>query len=136
MIVGDGVRATDVDKVSQALTAAGAVLQVIGPRGGTIGGVEIHHTFHTCDSVMFDALVVDPSAALALAEERKVAVMVQEAYRHHKAVGALGDGAQVLDEAGVLPDAPGVVVGPSAAKAFTSALVTAVGWHRHWDRVV
>lgn len=83
MIVGDGVKPASVNKVAQPLTAAGAVLQVIGPRGGFIGSVEIHHTFHTCDSVMFDALVVDPSAANALELDRKVAVMLQEACRHH-----------------------------------------------------
>ncbi len=136
LVVGDGVKPANVDKVSQALTAAGAVLQVIGPRGGFIGAVEIHHTFHTCDSVMFDALVVDPSATAALGQERKVAVMVQEAYRHHKAIGAIGAGAQVLEEAGVLADAPGVVVAPTAVKRFTQDLVTAIGWHRHWDRIV
>ncbi|QXC60879.1 catalase [Aquihabitans sp. G128] len=136
MIVGDGVKPASVDKVAAAITAAGAVLQVIGPRGGFLGSVEVHHTFHTCDSVMFDALVVDPSAAGALELDRKVGVMVQEAYRHHKAVGAIGDAVAVLEVVGIDPEAPGVVTGPSAAKAFTKALVTAVGWHRHWDRTI
>ncbi|MCU1355597.1 MAG: catalase [Acidimicrobiales bacterium] len=136
MLVGDGVKATSVDKVAQALTAAGAILQVIGPRGGTIGSVEIHHTFHTCDSVQFDALVIDPSAAEIIVEDRKPLVMVQEAYRHHKAIGALGDGQALLELGGLDAEAPGVVVDSNGAKRFTDALVEAVGWHRHWERVV
>jgi catalase len=134
LLVGDAVKPGAVDKLTQALDAQDAVLHVIGPRGGTIGKVEVHHTYHTCDSVMFDALVVDSSAAGLLERERKVAVMVQEGFRHHKAIAALGDGSTVLDQAGVPVDAPGVVVGASATKAFTAALVEAVGWHRHWDR--
>ena len=134
LLVGDGVKPAVADKLTAALDAEDAVLQVIGPRGGTIGKVEVHHTYHTCDSVMFDALVVDPSAAALLESELKVAVLVQDAFRHHKAVAAVGDGAEVLERAGVPEDAPGVVVGASAAKAFTASLVEAVGWHRHWDR--
>ena len=134
MLVGAGVKAAIVDKVAAALDAEDAVLHVIGPRGGIIGEVEVHHTYHTCDSVMFDALVVDPSASALLESELKVAVLVQDAFRHHKAVAAVGDGAEVLDRAGIPEGAPGVVVGGSAAKAFTGALVEALGWHRHWDR--
>ena len=34
------------------------------------------------------------------------------------------------------PDAHGVVIGPSGAKTFTRALIDAIGWNRHWERVV
>jgi catalase len=135
MLVGDGVRSADVDKVAQAVIAAGAVLHVIGPRGGFLGDVEVHHTFHTCESMMFDALVVDGSARTALEQHRKVAVMVQEAYRHHKAIGAIGDGTAVLADAGVPVDAPGVVTAATPSKGFTTGLIDAVGRHRHWDRI-
>lgn len=134
MLVGPDVKPTHVDKVAAALDAADAVLHVVGPRGGMLGKVEVHHTFHTCDAVMFDAIVVDPSAAALIDEERKAAVLVQEAYRHHKAIAAIGVGAALLDAAGIDADAAGVVVDTSAAKRFTKALVDAVGWHRHWDR--
>ncbi|MBX3287041.1 MAG: catalase [Actinobacteria bacterium] len=136
MLVGEGVKPTQVDKVAKALTAEGAVLQVIGPRGGTIGGVEVHHTLHTCDSVMFDALVVDPSAADLAHHSLKAAVLVQEAYRHHKVVAAVGDGIDLLRAAGIDLEAPGILADTSAAQRFTRALTTAVGWHRYWERVV
>lgn len=134
ILVGAGVKPAVVGKVAEALDAEDAVLHVIGPHGGFLGSVEVHHTYHTCDSVMFDALVVDPSAADLLADELKVAVLVQDAYRHHKAVAAVGAGATVLERAGIPEDAAGVVVADRANKAFTGALVEAVGWHRHWDR--
>lgn len=136
MIVGPNVKQTHVAKVAAALDAEGAVLQVIGPRGGFIGDVEIDHTLHTCDSVQFDALVVDPSASALVEQSLKATVLVQEAYRHHKAVAAIGTGADLFVAGGIDPEAPGVVVDTSAAKRFTKALITAVGWHRHWDRVV
>jgi catalase len=136
IVIGDGVKQANVDKLAQALVAVGGVPQVIGPRGGTIGGVEVHHTFHTADSVQFDAFVLDPSAAQAIALDRKPLVMVQEAYRHHKAIGVMGSAAELLDEAGIDATAPGVVLGASAAKRFTDDLVVAIGMHRHWDRLV
>ena len=60
--------------------------------------------------------------------------MLQEAYRHHKAVAAWGTGVQALEEAGIDLAAPGVVTGPKAVKAFHEQVVTALAWHRHWDR--
>jgi len=136
IIVGDGVDAQAVGTLAQAVTGAGAVLHVIGPRGGFIDGQEIHKTLHSCDSVEFDALVLDPSAATALASDRKVAVMVQEAYRHHKPVAAFGTGADVLAQAGIDATAPGVLSAGSADSGFASSLIEAVGWHRFWDRMV
>jgi catalase len=136
MLVGPAVRATHVEKVGQALAAEGAVLQVIGPRGGFIGDVEIHHTLHTCDSVQFDALVVDPSASALVDEALKASVIVQEVYRHHKPLAAIGTGADLFAAAGVDSDAPGVLVDTSSAKRFQKALVESIGWHRHWERVV
>jgi len=136
MLIGPAAKATHVDKVAQALAAEGAVLQVIGPRGGTIGSVEVDHTLHTCDSVQFDALVVDPSASALVDEALKASVIVQEAYRHHKPLAAIGTGAELFAAAGVDSDAPGVLVDTSAAKRFTTALIVSIGWHRHWERVV
>lgn len=55
-------------------------------------------------------------------------------FRHHKAVAAWREGADVLAQAGVAADAPGVVVEEKADPTFAKAGIGAVGWHRHWDR--
>ena len=64
----------------------------------------------------------------------KLTVLLQEAYRHCKALAAWGDGEAILVGAGIDLDAPGVWVGESADKEFTSTLVATVGLHRAWDR--
>ncbi|GAA3041497.1 hypothetical protein Aglo01_29810 [Actinokineospora globicatena] len=44
--------------------------------------------------------------------------MLQEAYRHAKAIGAWGDGVAALTEAGVASDAPGIVLGDTPEAVF------------------
>jgi catalase len=142
VIVDDGVDAKAVGALAKAVEAAGAVLHVVGPHGGTIGGLEVHRTLHTSDSVQFDALVLEASGAAMLERALgpfdaglKAGVLLQEAFRHHKPLGALGEGAiAVLEELGIGEDAPGVVNAGSASKAFCADLVEAVGWHRWWER--
>jgi len=135
LLVGDGLDPKAVAAFDKALTAAGAVLQVIAPNGAPVGGQAVDKTIHTTDSVEFDALFVAGGGLGALMAERKVLVMLQEAYRHHKTVGAWGDGAEVLAHAGIAADAPGVLVSTSLGKADAAAAVEAIGWHRHWDRL-
>jgi catalase len=142
VIIGDGVDAKAVAKLAKAVAGAGAVLHVVGPHGGTVDGVEVARTLHACDSVQFDALVLEDSGAALLEGATgpfhaglKVGVLLQEAFRHHKAVGSLGSSATAsLAELGIDTDAPGVVSGSSATKAFLDDLLEAVAWHRWWER--
>jgi catalase len=62
------------------------------------------------------------------------AVNLGEAFRHHKVLGAWGEGQAVLEACGMTADLPGVVVGDKADAAFASRLVESMGWHRHWGR--
>ena len=64
----------------------------------------------------------------------KLTVLLQEAFRHCKALGAWGDGAAILEAAGITAGDPGVVTGDTAGKAFTDQLTAAVGLHRAWNR--
>ena len=61
-------------------------------------------------------------------------VLLQEAFRHLKALGAWGDGAAVLAAAGIDAGAPGVLVGKKPGAKLTAGLVGALGTHRAWDR--
>ncbi len=88
-------------------------------------------TVFNADSVVYDALVVAGGTGPL---DPKSAMMVQEAYRHHKTLAAWGSGVEALLEAGVGEEAAGVVTGPKVAKPFNDALVEALGWHRHWER--
>jgi catalase len=64
----------------------------------------------------------------------KLVLLLQEAFRHCKALGAWGDGAEVLRAAGIPDDDPGVVLGQSVVRAFIEEFGAALGLHRVWDR--
>ncbi|MER5550480.1 catalase [Streptomyces sp. NPDC002793] len=146
----DGVR-----QVRRAVLDAGMVPLVIAPAGGALGPdsdpITVQRTFTTARSVEFDAILlagapapaadsygardakVDDAAVAATGADSRLLLMVTEAYRHGKAIGAWGQGASVLEAAGLPAGSPGVVIGesPSAALDDVTGLLAA---HRVWDR--
>ncbi len=125
-----------IEKLRKALDRLGASLLVIAPKGGTLrrGRQELvaDRTLDTARSIEFDAVVV--AKGTAPSTNIKLVILLQEAYRHCKALAAWGDGATLLEAAGIAIDDPGVVVGDSMVKAFSDQLVAAVGLHRAWER--
>ena len=109
---------------------------MIAPTGGELvkgTNVEIvERTFATGRSVEFDAIVVADGAPKD--GDFRAVVMLQEMYRHLKAVGAWGDGVDVLATAGIDPEAPGVLTGKKASAKLVTGLIAALGLHRAWDR--
>jgi catalase len=136
VVAGDGADLKNVAALRTALEAEGALLRVIAPHGGQIttgSSVEIvERTFATARSIEFDAIVVADGAPQD--GDFRALVMLQEAFRHLKAVGAWGDGRAVLEAAGIDPGAPGVVVGRKPGSKMTAQLITSLGLHRAWDR--
>jgi catalase len=59
-------------------------------------------------------------------------VLLQEAFRHRKAIAAWGDGGAVLKSARISSRDPGVEVAEEVDKAFTANLAAALGLHRAW----
>ncbi|MEV0674968.1 catalase [Actinosynnema sp. NPDC050436] len=131
----DGVRA-----VRDALFAADVVPLVIAARGGELGhGLVAQRTFATARSVEFDAVLLAaapppapdaplPRQAAASPLDPRVELLVGEAYRHGKAVGAWGAGAAAAGTG------PGVVTGDSPTDVAQQVL-TLLGEHRVWDRL-
>jgi catalase len=136
VIAADGTDLAGVGKLRTAIEGAGAVLRVIAPNGGTISKGRhteiVERTFLTTRSVEFDAVVVAGGAG-ALVDPR-VIVLLQEAYRHCKAIAAWGDGVDLLTAAGLDPEAVGVIVSDSSTTASRKQLIAAMGLHRAWDR--
>jgi catalase len=86
----------------------------------------------TTRSVEFDAILVAGGAGdLA---DIKLTVLLQEAFRHAKALGAWGDGERALRTAGLDTTAPGVLLADAVTGAYTKQLIEALGMHRAWDR--
>ena len=128
---------------------------VVGPTGGKIGAdgddpVVVQRSFVTGRSVEFDALLVvgapeqaDDAYANRDAKawnggtdasiDPRALLLLTEAYRHAKPLGALSNARQVFDVAGIPADAPGIVVG-DAGENVLREIVDLLGHHRVWDR--
>jgi len=146
IVVGDRVDDTAVTTVAKAAQAAGVVPMVVGPHGGMIGKLTVHRTYANAASIEFDALVLigdlppapdaqvsgDAKAgAAASATDPRVVKLVNEAWRHAKAIGVIG-AATALTDAGATPEDAGIVVG--TAKQLAPALLDLLAQHRAWDR--
>nr|WP_072803297.1 catalase [Rhodococcus yunnanensis] len=130
---------SDLSGIGKLRTAAerrGATVHVIAAVGGFLGkGARrqvVERTFLTVRSIEFDAFVV--AGGTAPSTDIKLVLLLQEAFRHCKTIGAWGDGTATLEFAGIATAEPGVVVGETAIKSFNDALLAAVGLHRAWDR--
>jgi catalase len=136
VVAGDGADLKGVAKLREALEAEGALLRVIAPHGGqlTTGrDVEIvERTFATARSIEFDALLVADGAPKD--GDFRALVMLQEGFRHLKAIGAWGDGTEVLEAASIDVGAPGVLVAKKLGGKLTAGLIAALGMHRAWAR--
>ena len=114
----------------------GVTALVIAPVGGVLKAgrrkITVDRTLATARSIEFDALVV--AGDTTPTRDIKLVVLLQEAFRHCKALAAWGDGAEVLKAARISARDPGVEVSESVDKAFTAQLVAALGLHRVWDR--
>ncbi|WP_250006170.1 catalase [Actinoplanes sp. M2I2] len=137
-----------VDEVRAAVFAAGMVPLVIAPHGGVVDGVTVQRTFATARSIEFDAILLagapapapdalpardaKAGAASSPAVDPRVTLLIDEAWRHAKAIGAWGAGVSVLEQAGIA-GTPGVVAADSATAALTG-LQALLPKHRVWER--
>jgi catalase len=120
----------------KATAALGVTALVIAPVGGELKAgrrtITVDRTLATTRSIEFDALVV--AGGTAPTGDIKLVVLLQEAFRHCKALAAWGDGVAVLKAARIPAKGPGIEIADGVDKAFTAKLATALGLHRAWDR--
>lgn len=137
-----------VDEVRRAVFDAGMVPLLIAPHGGMVGDLPVQRTFATGRSVEFDAVLLAGAPAPApdalpardakagspapATVDPRVLLLVEECWRHAKAIGAWGAGVTVLEQAGVA-GTPGVVAAGSGAEALT-AVQQLMAAHRVWER--
>jgi catalase len=136
VIAGPTADLAGVAKLRRAMAKLGAEVLIIAPVGGTLtndtGTETVHRTLLTARSIEFDTIVV--AAGVTASNDIKLVLLLQEAFRHCKALGAWGDGAVVLEAAGIDLDDPGVITGRTVARSFDDQLTTALGLHRVWAR--
>ncbi|MCU1277919.1 MAG: catalase, partial [bacterium] len=151
VLVAEGVDEAALATVRAALDKGGAVVELVARMLGTVAGSDrkalaVDKTYLTSGgSVMYDAVFVPGGAAAArtLATHGDAKHFVNEAFKHCKPLGAIGDGIELLrasqigvDGAGerVVSDAGLVTAAARDAKGFARAFVGAIGQHRFWER--
>ncbi|MEU5695054.1 catalase [Actinosynnema sp. NPDC020468] len=143
-VVGIVVDADDEDGLADvrtarlALQAAGVTPLVIASRGGDLAdGLVAQRTFATARSVEFDALLLAatpppapdaPPTRTGSPTDPRVALLVEETYRHAKAIGAWGTGTTAAGTG------PGVVVGDTPGDVVDE-VVALLAEHRVWARL-
>ena len=148
LLIGPGVDADAIGNVREALLARGAVPRLVSQRIGPVVAadgktLDADASMENEPSVLFDALVLPDGKACvdALTKDGRTGEYIKDAYRHCKAILALGASSALLEGAGVLrtlpdgQDDPGVVVTEAGApKAAIAAFVDAIARHRHPER--
>ncbi|MBC7493281.1 MAG: DJ-1/PfpI family protein, partial [Novosphingobium sp.] len=135
--------------------------KVIGLRLGTVTSsskrqIDIDATFTNMPSIMFDAVLVPvgKDSAQALSRSGDVVHFVLEAFKHCKAICAVGEGVALLSTLGldagkgdaksggtaapsgvVIAATPATNMGDlTAAQQVARDFIAAMAKHRHWDR--
>ncbi|MET0792164.1 MAG: catalase, partial [Polyangiaceae bacterium] len=150
ILVADGVDGAAASALHAGLLQQGAVPRYVGVRLGTVSTeqgdtLQAEVTLETMPSVLFDALIVPggKSAVEALGNVGHAAEFIKDQYRHAKPILALGEGAVLVESAGVpatLPSGeqdPGILFmdhddAGKALRAFSKALAR----HRHFERAM
>ena len=132
--------------VHKALTDAGAVPRLVAARLGPVEStsgdpLDPDATLETMPSCLFDGVIVPDGdgAAASLAALGHAVEFVRDAYRHCKAILALGGGRALLEKANIPADEedPALLVAdPGKAPTATKAFVAAIAKHRNWDRAM
>jgi catalase len=175
ILIGDGYDKPTVTAMQTALKAAHAFPFIIGPRRSTIyakgedqssdgAGIMPAHHLEGMRSTLFDALFISGGSRIPTLQKNGRAVhWVREAFAHCKAIGATGEGVDLVDTAigmigqvelagqgeegvteaygvvtkGKKDDASGikeVVEMVKGAKDFAGAFFYAISCHRHFER--
>jgi catalase len=142
ILAADGVNTEHVAAVWQGLREVGARPEVLAPRDGAVTAadgatVTVTRALPTTGSVLYDAVLIPGGAesVRTLARDGDTVHFVTEAYKHGKAIGAIGEGSELLDAARVPPGGDeGVVVGDGPDGGFLKAFADAVASHRHYTR--
>ncbi|WP_432843121.1 catalase [Dactylosporangium sp. CA-092794] len=145
---GSGTDQAGLAELRLSVFGAGMVPLLIAPHGGTIGEIPLQRSFATARSVEYDALLIAAApppapdalpardakagAAESVSVDPRVLLMVDECWRHAKAIAAWGPGISVLEESGVA-GTTGVVSADSASRAF-GEVQRLLATHRVWER--
>jgi catalase len=137
LLAAPGSDGAAIKKLQQALQGEGATPMLIAPTLAAIDGLAPDATIAGLPSIMFDAVIVvgGDAGAKALAQSGDARHFVLEAFKHLKAIAALGAGRDVLAAAHLPDHADGVATGEDQQLAdVLKAFIKAAEQHRVWSR--
>jgi len=138
-LASDGFNMSDFKKMKKALEKENAIVKIVAPHGGTIICDEdmehpVDANIATTESVLFDAVLIPggQNSIEALMEHAKFTKFVREAYKHCKAIAAMGEGSQLIDkiEVDAVREDDAILI-DGTAKDF----INAIAKHRNWNRM-
>lgn len=144
ILTGEGSDLQRVSALRDEIAESGQNPLVIAGHGGSLGAgssaVPVQRTLVTTRSVEYDAILVagaprsaDDRTGGAGAADPRALLLVEEAYRHCKAIGAWGEGTEVLAAAGADAGAAGIVVADDPTEVL-SRVLELLEEHRAWNR--
>ena len=154
VLAADGYDHAVLEPVVAALERAGAKPKIVSKFRGTIRSsegqhVEVDKSHVTTGSIMYDAVFVVGGRGCVdrLKEEGESLHFINEAFKHGKAIGAVGEGIELLEASSIrglafarpgggVIGTMGVVTAPAghSLDEFLAAFERAIAAHRHWER--
>jgi len=135
IVIGPETSVATIAEVRNTLMGRSVTPLLIAPDGAPLAdGTPVDRTLQTARSVEFDAVLVADGAS-SLAGDPMLSLLIGESYRHAKAIGAWGDGVEVLATTAAAPSSTGVTAAEQA-DAVVEDLLTLMASHRVWERLV
>ncbi|UNK41498.1 catalase [Luteimonas sp. S4-F44] len=142
ILVNEGSNADQVAALQKTLLAEGAVGRLVGPRVGPFtaadgASLDADASLENEPSVLFDGVAIPGGeGAGQLARDGRAVEFVSDQFRHCKAILAFGNGADLLEAAGIPVNGEdaALIVARDAGKASIGRFVKALAQHRNFDR--
>ncbi len=135
LLAAPGADARLIERVRQALEHEHAVPLLIGLTLAPIGTLMPAATLAGMPSIMFDGVFILGDDVLDWSQSGNARHFVQEAYKHLKALAAIGTGRQLLSAAQLPDSAEGISTGDIAdLDQVLTAFIKGVSMHRIWSR--
>jgi catalase len=136
VIADAGSDLVGINRLRAAMDKLEVSVLVIAPVGGELKKgrttVIVDRTGLTARSIEFDAVIVADGSNPA--SDLKRTLLLQEAYHHCKTLAGWGSGREILADAGIPLDGPGIVVEEKLSQPVIGTLRKQLGLHRAWER--